>query len=169
MKFHVGKTFLKKCLACFAVCDVLYEKKTKAKRGGDANEAPSDDSDSSHDDSGETEEVDTSESEDDEDVEDYDDGAWSIEEVQEDPGVLDKVASSLIKKVQKICRKFRKSPLQNDELQERVKELLGAEKQLKIECATRWGSILAMLERFLEIRDANLHILPELHLCKIFS
>ena len=92
----------------------------------------------------------------------------SVEEVPEEQGALDPEAASLIKKIQKICAKFRRSPLQNDELQEEIKALFGAEYQLKIECATRWGSILIMLKRFNKVRDPLDHALVDLRQKELF-
>lgn len=60
----------------------------------------------------------------------------------------------VIKKVRKICRMFRKSPVKNDRLQDFVKEEFnGEEKKLILDCKTRWNSLLSMIERFLQLRN----------------
>ena len=59
----------------------------------------------------------------------------------------------LILKVRKICKKFRKSPVKNDEhLQSILKKDFGHELNLILDCPTRWNSLHTMLERFLKIQ-----------------
>ena len=53
-----------------------------------------------------------------------------------------------IAKVRKICRHFRKSPKQNDHLQEHIFKRLGKRKKLKIDVKTRWSSMSHMLKRW---------------------
>ena len=53
-----------------------------------------------------------------------------------------------IAKVRKICRHMRKSPKQNDKLQEYVQKnpLIRKKKKLKIDVKTRWSSMVPMLK-----------------------
>ena len=65
------------------------------------------------------------------------DGDMSVEDVEDDQGDLDTEILDLVKKVQKICRKYKKSNVLNDELQEKVKAAFGKELQLKLDCKYR--------------------------------
>ena len=57
--------------------------------------------------------------------------------------------NSLITKIRKVVKIFRKSPTKNDDtLQKHVKEQFGKEFSLILDSKTRWNSLLAMLERF---------------------
>ncbi|GFX86202.1 uncharacterized protein TNCV_2560841 [Trichonephila clavipes] len=56
-----------------------------------------------------------------------------------------------IKKIRNVVKLFRKFPITNDILQ---KEEFGCEKMVCLDTKTRWNSLLAMLERFLEIKSA---------------
>ena len=59
----------------------------------------------------------------------------------------------VVQKVQKIVKFFRRSPVKNDDhLQPNILENLGREKMLLLDCKTRWNSLLAMLERFYELK-----------------
>ncbi|GFT38905.1 hypothetical protein TNCV_857901, partial [Trichonephila clavipes] len=58
-----------------------------------------------------------------------------------------------------VIKLFRKSPLKNDILQKYATEELGCEKIVCLDTKTRWNSLLAMLERFLEIKSAILKAL----------
>ncbi|GFU17586.1 uncharacterized protein TNCV_3989081 [Trichonephila clavipes] len=58
-----------------------------------------------------------------------------------------------IKKIKNAVKLFRKSPIKNDILQKYVKEEFGCEKMVCLDTKTRWNSLLAMLERFLEIKS----------------
>ena len=53
-----------------------------------------------------------------------------------------------ITKVRKICQLMGKSRLQNDRLRKYVVEEIGSRKKLKIDCWTRWNSMLHMLKRY---------------------
>ncbi|GFU29940.1 uncharacterized protein TNCV_1687121 [Trichonephila clavipes] len=59
-----------------------------------------------------------------------------------------------IKTIKNVVKLFRKSPIKNDILQKYVKEDFGCEKMVCLDTKTRWNSLLAMLERFLEIKSA---------------
>ena len=52
--------------------------------------------------------------------------------------------------VRRICRMFRNSPLKNDRLQDFVKN---EELKLILDCKIRWNSLLAMIERFLRLKN----------------
>ncbi|XP_065656025.1 uncharacterized protein LOC136081795 [Hydra vulgaris] len=60
---------------------------------------------------------------------------------------------SVIIKVRKIVKLFRKSPVQNDVLQEEVKKHHGREVALILDCRTRWNSLLAMFQQLLKINE----------------
>ena len=60
---------------------------------------------------------------------------------------------TIINKVRKICRIFRKSPLKNEKLQDFVKDQHGKELKLILDCKTRWNSLLCMIERFLKLKQ----------------
>lgn len=87
-----------------------------------------------------------------EDSDEDEDGVVNVDDVEEDPGELDFEVIDLLKKVQKLCKKFRKSNVENDALQEEVRIVFGKDLQLKIDCKTRWHTILSMLERFWKLR-----------------
>ena len=58
----------------------------------------------------------------------------------------------IISKVRRVCKIFRKSPLQNDYLQEIFKtESKGKELKLILDTATWWNSIITMVSRFIGI------------------
>ena len=59
--------------------------------------------------------------------------------------------NSVIQKVRGVVKLFRRSPVKNDLLQKFVKEDLGKEMCLVLDVKTRWNSLIAMLERFLEL------------------
>ncbi len=60
---------------------------------------------------------------------------------------------SLISKVRKVCKTFKKSPLKNDILQRFVKSEHGHELQLMIDVKTRWNSLVYMCERFCKLKS----------------
>ena len=62
--------------------------------------------------------------------------------------------ANTINKVRRICKLFRKSPLKNEKLQDFVKGDQGRELKLKLDCKTRWGSLLNMLERFIKLKNS---------------
>lgn len=57
----------------------------------------------------------------------------------------------IIEKVRKITKMFRKSPTKNDVLQKYVKEDLGKELKLILDCKTRWNTLFSMCKRFAEL------------------
>ena len=61
--------------------------------------------------------------------------------------------SSLVSKIRKVVKTFKNSPSKNDKyLQKYVREQLGKETELKLDCQIRWNSMLFMLEKFEEIK-----------------
>ena len=111
-----------------AICDVLYKRQPSA--------AFSDDLDS---DSASAEEEGT-------------DDEKQAEKVDKAP-TLSPDIQFIVKKVRKIVKIFRRSPVKNDDaLQPFILETLGKEKKLQLDCKTRWNSLLSMLERFYELR-----------------
>ena len=93
-----------------AVCDMLYK---KAKSNGEESVALEADA------------------EDDDDAWEEDEGDWLGEAPDHVPELI--VAADAMDKVRKIVRKFRKSTVSNDNLQDRLAEKLGKEKQLTID------------------------------------
>ena len=75
---------------------------------------------------------------------------------EEERNIAVPLASNLqdvVQKVRKIVKLFRRSPVKNDDhLQPYILENLGREKMLFLDCKTRWNSLLAMLERFYELK-----------------
>lgn len=61
--------------------------------------------------------------------------------------------NSIIQKVRCIVKLIRRSPVKNDLLQRFAKEDLGKELCLVLDVKTRWNSLIAMLERFLEMKE----------------
>ncbi len=68
----------------------------------------------------------------------------------------------LIIKVRKICSTFRRSPLKNDLLEAKCQQNGLRAKPLLQDTKTRWNSMLAMLKRFLEIREPVKEVFAEL-------
>lgn len=67
---------------------------------------------------------------------------------------LNEIIKSLIEKIRKVVRIFRRSPTRNDDfLQKHVKAELGKELKLILDCKTRWNSLLLMLERFYQLKS----------------
>ena len=77
----------------------------------------------------------------------------SKEEEQNKAVPLASNLQNVVKKVRKIVKLFRRSPVKNDDhLQPYIVEYFGREKMLLLGCKTRWNSLLAMLERFYELQ-----------------
>lgn len=74
-----------------------------------------------------------------------------------------------IRKMRKIVKIFRKSPVKNVILQRYVIEIEEKELQLVLDCKTRWNTLEAMVARFLRIRSAVVEALQELNLHYIWS
>ena len=112
-----------------AIDDVLYPKKEKSK----------------------PEELDLDENSDDEEEED-ENGTVQADVTLEDDQDLEPNYLSLIEKIRKICRLFRKSPVKNDDfLQPEVMKQLNKEVKVILDCKTRWYSMMDMVKRFLAI------------------
>lgn len=60
---------------------------------------------------------------------------------------------SIVKKVRKVVKIFRRSPTKNPILQTYVKEKHRKELSLILDCKTRWNSLVDMLERFVLLKD----------------
>lgn len=67
---------------------------------------------------------------------------------------MDITLKSLLKKVRKIVRIFRKSPLENESLQEFVEDNHGKGLNLILDVRTRWNSLHTMLERFVLLKSS---------------
>ena len=67
-----------------------------------------------------------------------------------------------LQKVRKIVKMFKKSPLKNEMLQKYVSSAHSKEKMLVLDSKTRWNSLLAMVERFLEVKSAIIKSLVDL-------
>ena len=82
---------------------------------------------------------------------------------ENEQGVLRPDYENIVKKVRKVCKLFRQSPVKNDEsLQVQIKKNLGKELNLLLDVRTRWNSLVKMIRRFLllekEVRHALLDI-----------
>ncbi|GFT13645.1 BED-type domain-containing protein [Trichonephila clavipes] len=130
-----------------AVCDVLYNKQIDLVQNTEVE-------DKSHEDNGESEEL----------VEDLNkaldlefkscvgtDALFHVTYAEKNSITN---INETIKKIQNVVKLFRKSPIKNDILQKYVKEEFGCEKMVCLDTKTHWNSLLAMLEKFLEIKSA---------------
>ena len=84
-------------------------------------------------------------------------GDGSSEEEEQNKAVpLASHLQDVVKKVRKIVKLFRRSPVKNDDhLQPYILENFGKEKMLLLDCKTRWNSLMAMLERFYELQKES--------------
>ena len=86
---------------------------------------------------------------------------------EEERNIAVPLASNLqevVQKVRKIVKLFRRSPVKNDDhLQPYILKNLGREKMLLLDCKTRWNSLLAMLERFYELKKEIKMAMVQLH------
>lgn len=74
--------------------------------------------------------------------------------------------SSLVSKIRKVVKTFKNSPSKNDKyLQKYVREQLGKETTLNLDCQTRWNSMLFMFEKFEEIKFYIIDITSDTHFC----
>ena len=93
----------------------------------------------------------------DEDDENNDNGLEIIQDIISDYQLISFQSvqiRSLITKIRKVSKLFRKSSQKNDDiLQKHVKEEFGKNLSLTIDCKIRWNSLLAMLQRFWLIKD----------------
>ena len=62
--------------------------------------------------------------------------------------------NAAIQKVRKIVKMFKRSPLKNETLQKQIIYDHKKEKMLILDSKTRWNSLLAMIERFFEVKSA---------------
>jgi len=79
-----------------------------------------------------------------------------MEVVDDDYDVLIEMSTEyqdVVQKVRKVVKLFKRSPTKNDaQLQPYVKQELGKELSLILDCRTRWNSLVDMLSRFLQVR-----------------
>ena len=61
--------------------------------------------------------------------------------------------ATAIDKVRKIARILNKSPVKNNTLQSYAKSENRKSNQLLLSCKTRWNSLAAMLERYIDVRS----------------
>ena len=76
----------------------------------------------------------------------------NVSEKNEAPQITEQY-SEVIAKVRRICMMFRNSPLKNDRLQDFVKNEFNEELKVILDCKVRWNSLLAMIERFLKLKN----------------
>ncbi|XP_065652685.1 uncharacterized protein LOC136079950 [Hydra vulgaris] len=69
---------------------------------------------------------------------------------------------SVITKVRKIVKLFRKSPVKNDVLQEEIKTKHGKEVSLILDCRTRSNSLLSMIQQFLKVKHSIRKVLKDI-------
>ena len=146
--------------ACFAhalhlaVMGTIYNKKDENNNDEDNRQVEdADDCDEEADDS-------------DEDAEDCDEDANDSGELLDEdeldpelgsacqPPELVPELKSVVDKVRKIARMFRRSPVKNDTLRTYTKVEFGHELGLLLDSKTRWNSLVLMLERYLKLRRA---------------
>lgn len=108
-------------------------------------------------------------SENDEDINTNDDCINFLPQSEELIDLIDDVSdhdiniSTLIQKVRKIVKRFRKSPLKNEKLQKYVVNEHGKELALTLDTKVRWNSLLSMLERFIQVKTALAKALIDLN------
>lgn len=177
----IGPAYQQLCLAHgiqLAVIDVLYKKKKKAKDDSetgavedtDESEESEEESCSASDDEtdgecdGEIEEDETqtasnesmhhSENDDDDELDDFlgfgvDDDSVDVRNLD-----LNDFVKSVISKVRKIVKAFRRSPKKNEILQGYVRNEHNTERALILDCKTRWNSLANMVTRFYDCRNS---------------
>ena len=125
----------------------------------DSDEEPEEDQDSN---------LDPTDNEDDlDDPNDIEDMAFEMlndeaELVENVMGFVD--ISSVIKKVRKIVKAFRKSPIKNEILQKHISQEFSKELRLNLDIKIRWNSLIDMLERFLNVKSAILKAAKDLNM-----
>ena len=147
-----------------AVCDLLYKKKGRKKKksvnarktrasnvfqtlSGTESEEEEDQEDDSDDSTHDTDSEEEIEEE----------SCWVIEEPVTDPIVFLPEVEAIINKVRTVVKIFTSSPNNNHTLQQEVVKLparKGKELKLKLDCKTRWNTIVDVLERFVELKPA---------------
>lgn len=104
-----------------------------------------------------TNDCDNSDDDNDEDIENNGEGLEVVQNMFIDSHlnpVQNVELNSLITKIRKVVKIFRKSPTKNDDiLQKHVEAEFGKELSLILDSKTRWNSLLAMLERFSMIKN----------------
>jgi len=70
--------------------------------------------------------------------------------------------NQIIERVRTICRHFKKSTKSSLLLQQSISDLGMVDKKVIIDVITRWDSIHAMLDRFLELKNAIMNCLPKI-------
>ena len=128
-----------------AVTDVLYKKQPAILYDDDEEESG---------DNNNEDEDDDDDNENGESVEEHDQGDREVE--------FEADINSLVKKIRKVAKFFRQSPVRNDLLQNIVKREKGKQLSLILDSKTRWNSMLAMVQRFLELSDVLPTALNEL-------
>ena len=145
--------------------DVFYPKKKKKAYSNASSLADGDESDDEEDTEIDQHAVDEDSEEDDQDADLETDATLPIPSVDGDPTSLSKTIEPVITKVRVIVRKFRKSPVKNDCLQEEVKKKFGKELNIMRDCKIRnWSSLHAMLQRFIKLEEPVNKILDNLDL-----
>jgi hypothetical protein len=78
--------------------------------------------------------------------------------------------STVVNKIRKLVKIFRKSPTKNDDiLQPYIKQSCGRELQLILDCKTRWSSLFSMLHRFMQVRNPIQKALVDLRMSALVS
>ena len=132
------------------ICDVLYKEKRKINEFNNKNNNANDN------------EVEEEDSDIDKTAEDNLDELPDI--------VLVSEFRTIVTKVRKTVKMFRKSAMRNDDnLQPQNIASLGKEKALFLDCKTQWNSLLKMLRRFYELRKEKVAVKKEFSLGKSLS
>lgn len=74
-----------------------------------------------------------------------------------------------VERVRKIARHFHKSPVSSDKLRECVKQDLGKELSLILDCRTRWNSLADMLDRYIALHRPVTKTLVDINNALIIS
>lgn len=87
------------------------------------------------------------------DADDNEDGISMEYQTESKVDITNIELADLIKKIRKVIKIFRFSPLKNETLQRYVLLEFGKEFCLILDCRTRWNSLIAMLERFYMLKS----------------
>lgn len=145
-----------------AVTDILYKKKAEKQVFNEGENGGGNGGENGE----ENEEIDESETEN-EDEDDSEDEEGGLEEELDEEAELADIEISLVK-MKKIIRLFRKSPVQNDELQKNSIKELGKELQLSRDCRTRWNTLYFAIKRFLKMQKPVYNALQDLKKAALF-
>ena len=148
-----------------AVCDLIY-KKTNVEPTINEDDEVCDSDNEDIDSAAAGPSNDSINNEENVELENEDDGGSLVEDVDFQAPTLEGDLKPVVKKVRKITKLFRQSPVKNAILQGYIKEWnpTKQELQLILDILTRWGSLLNMNRRFLKVVKCILKALVDLGL-----